>query len=161
MNYLINKGVILLALLFLNFMTACSKTGNEPLLPDVPQEEVNTDLSQAEQEVLAMLDIRDKAMIDRDIETLGSLMADDLILVHITGRQQSKAEWLEEIRSENMRYYDIKRENFKMEINGNRATATYVSVLDARIYGSRNVWRLNVTMPLEKRDGAWIWVNPW
>lgn len=62
---------------------------------------------------------------------------------------------------ENMRYYDIKRENFKMEINGNRATATYVSVLDARIHGSRNVWRLNITVLLEKRDGAWIWVNPW
>ncbi len=161
MRNLFNKSGILLTFLFLNFMVACSKTNNEPLLPDVSQEEQNSDLSQVEQEVVTMLDKRDRAMIDRDIEALGSLMADDLVLVHITGRRQSKAEWLEEIRSENMRYYDIKRENFKIEINDNRAISTYVSVLDARIYGSRNVWRLNVTMYLEKRNGAWIWVNPW
>lgn len=153
MKNLFNKSGILLTFLFLNFMVACSKTNDEPLL--------STDLSQAEQEVVAMLNKRDKVMIDRDIETLGSLMADNLVLVHITGRRQSKAEWLEEIRSENMRYYDIKRENFKVVITENRAIATYVSVLDARIYGSRNVWRLNVTTSLEKRDGAWIWVNPW
>lgn len=92
MNNLFNKSVILLTLLFLNFMAACSKTNNEPLLPDVSQEEENSDLSQVEQEVVAMLDKRDRAMIDRDIEALDSLMADNLILVHITGIRQSKDE---------------------------------------------------------------------
>ena len=142
-------------------MTACSKTGNEPLLPETPQEEVSTNLSQTQQEVKATIDKRDKAMIDKDINTMDSLMADDLILVHITGRRQTKWEWLEEIRSENMRYYDIKLENLNIEVNKNRAIATFISVLDARIYGSRNTWRLNGTMYLEKRNGAWIWVNPW
>lgn len=50
-------------------------------------------------------------MVERDIETLRSLMADDLVLVHMSGQTQSKEEWLEEIRNETMRYYSIRIEN--------------------------------------------------
>lgn len=131
-----------------------------PSRPDA-DDNLSVSTAQFEREIRELLDRRSRAMENRDIATMSRLMADDLTLVHITGRRQSKSEWLEDIRSEAMRYYDIKLENLNIRITGNRAIATYLSVLDARIYGSRNVWRLNSTMYLEKRNGTWLWVNPW
>ena len=153
----------LLAVVFSSLFTftACAKEDAEPQQPnnEDPQQE-QEDMTEQQQEIVAFLDSWAQAMVDRDVATLGSLMSDDLILVHITGATQTKQEWLDEIAAETMRYYSIRLENEVIEVSGNRASAVYISVLDARIWGSRNTWRLNVTMYMAKISGRWIRVNP-
>lgn len=165
---------IWLSLVFssLFFLSACAKEENLPLLPDENNQEQPTpgnddqdqqdpeDMTQEQQEIIVFLDRWGNAMIDRDIETLGSLMADDLILVHITGATQTKQEWLDEIAAETMRYYNIERQNQTIEVTSDRAIARYTSVIDARIWGSRNTWRLNTTMYMTKVGDNWIRTNP-
>lgn len=154
---------------FMLTCSACTQDNEESLIP--PQtdnqeqpagsNEANEgELTQEQKEIVDFIERRNKAMVERDIETLRSLMADDLVLVHMSGQTQSKEEWLEEIRNETMRYYSIRIENLHIAIDGNRATATYTSVMDARIWGSRGVWRMNSTMNLEKTENSgWLWTT--
>ena len=43
-------------------------------------------------------------LIEADTDRLNDLLADDFTAVHITGYEQSKDEWLEQIRSGRMAY---------------------------------------------------------
>ena len=46
--------------------------------------------------------------------------------------------------------------NGQQKVEGNKAECTIQTLLDARIWGSRNTWRLQQTMQLEKRNDDWI-----
>lgn len=142
-------------------ITACAGEEYAELeTPEAGQEQNKPeDMTEEEKEIMALLERRNQAMIDRDVETLSSLMADDLILTHITGATQTKQEWLDEIAAESMRYYAIEMQDLSIRISGNQATATYVSVIEARIWGSHGTWRLNSNMALNKTDKGWLWCN--
>jgi hypothetical protein len=98
-------------------------------------------------------------MIDGDTVGLNKILDAHFTLTHITGYVQPKDEWFSEIESERMKYYSYKEVNTSVEINGNKATFIGQNVLDARIWGSRNNWRLQQAMQLENRDGKWIILN--
>lgn len=95
-------------------------------------------------------------MIDRDTAGLDQILDPHFTLTHITGYVQSKEEWFSEIASERMKYYSYKEVKTSVEIKENRATFTGQNMLDARIWGSRNNWRLQQVMELENRNGKWI-----
>lgn len=85
---------LLLAFSVLFILTACAKDENLLPQPEENNQEQQDpeDMTQEQQEIIISLDRWCRAMIDKDVETLGSLMADDLILVHITGATQTKQE---------------------------------------------------------------------
>lgn len=95
-------------------------------------------------------------MIDRDTNAINKIVDADFTLTHITSYVQSKNEWFSEIESERMKYYSYKEVKTSVKIEGNSATFVGENILDARIWGSRNNWRLKQTMQLEKRNGKWI-----
>ena len=95
-------------------------------------------------------------MITRDIKAINKIIDGDFTLTHITGYVQSKNEWFSEIESEQMKYYSYKEVKTTVKINGDKATFIGQNILDARIWGTRNNWRLQQVMKLEKRDGKWI-----
>lgn len=137
----------LLAILFIA-TTACSQT----LLNPVKTMEKETD----ETQMLTMVRQIIPLMIARDTEGINKLVAEGFTLTHITGYVQSKAEWFAEIESESMKYYGYTEVKTSLKINGNKATFTGQNLLDARIWGSRNNWRLQQIMELEKRNNQWI-----
>jgi hypothetical protein len=110
-------------------------------------------------EVISLTRQLTQLMIDRNTKELNKILDPDFTLTHITGYVQSKKEWLSEIESERMKYYSYKEVKTSVEIKGNKASFTGQNVLDARIWGSRNNWRLQQTMKLENRDGKWIILN--
>ncbi len=144
------KKAILLLSMVLFFFSACESD-------EIDKPEMMT---QNQQTISAFIQKRNKAMIERDIETLSSMMDDNLILVHMSGATQTKKEWLDEIANETMRYYGIETQNLKIEIKDNHAVATYISVIDARIWGVRGTWRMNITMHLLEVENGWLWSNP-
>lgn len=155
---------------FILTCSACTQDDEETMSPPLQtdnqeqpangNEESDGETTEEQQEIADFIDRRNKAMVSRDIETLRSLMADDLVLVHMSGQTQSKEEWLEEIKNETMRYYSIEIENLRITVDGNKATATYTSIMDARIWGSRGTWRMNSTMNLEKTENrGWLWTT--
>lgn len=55
-----------------------------------------------------------------------------------------------------MKYYSSKEVNHTVKVNGNAADVVIQNLVDARIWGTRNTWRLQQKMKLEKRNGTWI-----
>jgi len=98
-------------------------------------------------------------MIERNTVELNKILDIHFTLTHITGYIQSKKEWFSEIASERMKYYSYKEVKTSVSINGSKASFIGQNLLDARIWGSRNNWRLQQVMQLEKRNGKWIVLN--
>ena len=95
-------------------------------------------------------------MIAGDTIGITSILDNGFTLTHITGYVQPKAEWLNEVAKESMKYYSVQEVNHTINVNGNIADVTIRDRVDASIWGSRNTWRLQQKMRLEKRDGNWI-----
>jgi hypothetical protein len=138
---------VLLLTILLTTTTANSQTRSKP------QTAMEID---DKSQVIALTRQLTQLMIDKDTAGLNNILDTHFTLTHITGYVQSKAEWLAEIESERMKYYAYKEVKTAVEINGNNATFTGQNLLDARIWGSRNNWRLQQKMLLEKRNGKWI-----
>jgi hypothetical protein len=100
-----------------------------------------------------------KLMIEKDTAAMNKILDAYFTLTHMTGYVQPKEEWYAEIESERMKYYSYKEVKTTVEIDGDKAKFVGQNILDARIWGTRNTWRLQQTMQLEKRNGEWIIVK--
>lgn len=110
----------------------------------------------SEAEIIALTRKLTQLMIERNTAEINRILDKDFTLTHITGYVQPKEEWFAEIEKESMKYYSYKELNTSVKINGDKAEFIGQNMLDARIWGSRNNWRLQQTMQLEKRNGKWI-----
>lgn len=147
MNSLFIK--VLLGLILLNTQIACSQTKTNQ---QSKMEVENTD----ELEILEVTRLLTQFMIEKNTEGMNKIVDADFTLTHITGYVQSKKDWFAEIATERMKYYSYQEVKTSVTIEGNKGTFVGQNVLDARIWGSRNTWRLQQKMKLEKRNGKWI-----
>ena len=142
---------LLLSLFLLNAITVCSQTSFKT--QDVMEmDKTENDKSQ----VLEVTRQLARLMIDKNTAAMNQILDAHFTLTHITEYVQSKAEWFSEIKSERMKYYSFKEVNISIKIEGDKATFVGQNLLDARIWGTRNNWRLQQKMLLEKRNGRWI-----
>lgn len=95
-------------------------------------------------------------MIDKNTVEINKILDQDFTLTHITGYVQSKEEWFSEIESERMKYYRYTEVKTSVKLDGDKAVFLGQNLLDARIFGTRNNWRLQQIMHLEKRNKKWI-----
>lgn len=101
-----------------------------------------------------------RLMIERDTEGMRAILADSMYLKHITGYRQPREEWLEEVRSESMKYYSAKEEYARtLLLDEATVQVSMAHQLDARIWGSRRVWPLKQVMTLAKRGDRWIIIS--
>ena len=121
--------------------------------------DINFSNNKDEEELKETYNMRLKAMVEQDVETLASLMDDNLILRHITGKTQTKEEWLDDIKKGNMYYIKIENTKMDIRIDGDRAIIEHTNIIEARIYGSHGTWTLNGTSYYIKRSNKWIWTN--
>ncbi|WBV53878.1 nuclear transport factor 2 family protein [Chryseobacterium gambrini] len=124
------------------------------------QNKLNTKMEQFtindEAEVLATVRMLGELMIARDTVAMNNILDEHYTLTHMTGYVQPKEEWFVEVSRESMKYYSSKEVNHTVKVNGNAADVVIQNLVDARIWGTRNTWRLQQKMKLEKRNGVWI-----
>ena len=121
------------------------------------------DLSSLTQEEFAVLRQAARyceAMTEADIDTMREIVSEDMVFTHMSGKQQTREEYFADVADGSLRYYTIGMEKPTVQVDGDRATVTYTSVLNANAYGARGTFRMKGTHHYEKRDGAWIAVNP-
>jgi ketosteroid isomerase-like protein len=94
-------------------------------------------------------------MIDADVERLGELLDENFTAIHITGYEQSKAEWLDQIRSGQMTYHDVAEQSVSVDIDGDTAILVKRNLVTATINGTRGTWPLESTTTYAKTDGVW------
>lgn len=113
-----------------------------------------------EEQIIAVYERMQQAMVDKDTDTLREMMGADTIVRHITGRTQTMDEWLSDVENEEMKYYSIEVTDPEIVIDGDTATLTCSNVIDARIYGSRGTWTLSGGAAFEKINGEWVMAHP-
>ena len=99
-------------------------------------------------------------LVSRDVERLGALLDDSFVLVHMTGRRQTKVEFLASVASGELRYYDEVEESCRAHVDGDRATCMGKSLVEASPFGMRrSTWRLQQDLDLVRRGDAWLIVR--
>ena len=101
-------------------------------------------------------------MITKDTVSLGALLSDDSVLVHMTGHRQSKGEYLREIASGVLNYYSAQTDSIDITVDGDKARLVGRSRVNAAVYGGgRHTWPLQMDSRLERIDGQWkiVWTK--
>ncbi|MBC1664166.1 nuclear transport factor 2 family protein [Listeria welshimeri] len=98
-----------------------------------------------------------QAMVAKDRNTLENLLVPDTFLIHMTGYVQPVSEWLDQIDSEEMKYYSWQESIIKdIHIEGYRASLIGQSRVKARVWGNGpTIWNLQMTVFFEKNNGEW------
>ena len=140
------KYYLFIAVCWLFSLTACAQKSTN----------MNDTVSAEETPVLAVTRQLTRLMIERDTLAMSKILDKNYTLTHMTGYEQSRAEWFAEVEKESMKYYSAQEVAHSVKITGNRAEFVQQNLVDARIWGSRNTWRLQQVFQLEKREGSWI-----
>ncbi|MBQ7547647.1 MAG: nuclear transport factor 2 family protein [Clostridia bacterium] len=97
-----------------------------------------------------------KYMIGKDADGLRRLMADDYVLMHMTGVRQSKETFLRGLLDGTFNYYAAEHDSIEATVHGDTAELIGKSRVLAAVYGGRrNSWRLRGDFTLRKENGAW------
>ena len=101
-----------------------------------------------------------EAMVRKDTATLNRVHADDFVLTHMTGMHQSKPEYIQSIANGTLNYYSAEHEQMDIKVDGNHATLTGRSRVNAAVYGGgRHTWKLQIKSKLVKTDGRWQFIE--
>ena len=120
------------------------------------------DLSTLTDEELDVLYIQAKycqAMTDADIETMREIVPEDMTFTHMSGMKQTREEYFADIADGSLNYFTIGIENPVVKVDGDRATVSFTSVLNANAYGARGTYRMKGTHHYQKQGDAWLASN--
>jgi ketosteroid isomerase-like protein len=112
-------------------------------------------------QILACEQMRCKAVMGADIETLARLVESDLVHVHVTARVNTQAEYLDGIRNRS-EYKSVTRENMKVRSYGDIAIATGILVNVHRLRNAGEDWRTTrafVTQVWKHTPSGWKQVS--
>ncbi|MBQ3302667.1 MAG: nuclear transport factor 2 family protein [Eggerthellaceae bacterium] len=112
-----------------------------------------------EQAVLDAFEAMQRAMIQKDIDAMRQLTTEDKTFTHMSGKVQTREEFFGEIANGTLNYFDYEVHDPHVTIEGDRATLTGSTTLDARVYGVSGSWTLPISAHFAKVDGCWIQCN--
>lgn len=97
-----------------------------------------------------------EASIQKDLKKLDNVLADNYILVHMTGMNQSKEDYINSVINEELKYYDAIHESIDVSIEEDKAivigkTKTLASPFEIPTFW----WRLKQEMIVKKINGEW------
>ena len=99
-------------------------------------------------------------MIEKDLEKLNELLDDSYTLTHMSGKTQTKTEYIGEIMDETLNYYESIINNPIITITENKALLKADVTLDAKVYGMKGKWTLHSEQTMEKINGKW-YLSQW
>ena len=119
------------------------------------------DFTADQEEVLErFMDFQD-AMIEKDSDKLNEIICDNYTLTHMSGKTQTKQEFIDEIIDGTLNYYKSTIDNPDIAIlEGNKAVFKADVTLDAKVYGVKGTWTLHSRQTMEKIDGKW-YISKW
>lgn len=111
-----------------------------------------------EQEIIKNLYIKlCDASITKDLETLNEILADDYKLIHMTGKIQTKKEYIESVRTEELKYYESIHESIEIKINNDEAIIIGKTKTLASPFGfKKSWWNLRQDLTIKKENNKWI-----
>ena len=89
-------------------------------------------------------------MINKDVLSLGKMLDDNFVLVHMTGLKQNKKEYLTYIKNGTLNYFSNQTENIIIETDSKFVGQSKVSA--AVFGGGKHTWNLELTIELTEND---------
>ena len=117
-------------------------------------------LNDDQEEVLERFIEFQYAMIEKDFGRLNEILDDSYTLTHMSGKTQTKTEYIGEIMDETLNYYESIINNPIITITENKALLKADVTLDAKVYGMKGKWTLHSEQTMEKIDGKW-YLSQW
>lgn len=109
-----------------------------------------------EEQVVQVVRKQIDALIQRDFSQLEKLIAPNAKFTHITGEEQTRDEWLNQMKQGRMNYLNNDEKKVIVHLTGtNQATVVMENFLEARIYGFQSTWPLRSTTKLAKIANQW------
>ena len=97
-----------------------------------------------------------EAMIAKDEIALSEVLADSFVLIHMTGMQQNKQQFIQAVLDGTLKYFSASHEHMPIELNGDAAVLTGQSYVAAAVFGGgRHNWRLQQKCSMKKINGEW------
>ena len=112
----------------------------------------------SEKEILALEDRRYAAMTGRDFGALEALLHDQLLYTHSSGVTDTKATWLDSLKSGRTRYKSAQRSDLKVRLFGDMALVTGAGHIEAEINGQPRTLKLKFLNAWVKTPQGWKFV---
>lgn len=113
-------------------------------------------LTADQEEVLERFMDFQHAMIEKDSDKLNEIICDNYTLTHMSGKTQTKQEFIDEIMDGTLNYYKSTIDNPDITIlDDNKAVFKADVTLDAKVYGMKGTWTLHSRQTMEKIGGKW------
>ena len=109
--------------------------------------------------VLSAYEAMQQAMIDKDLDAMRALTTEDKTFTHMSGKTQTREEFFGEIADGTLHYFGYTVHDPRVVIEGERATLTGSTTLEARVYGASGSWTLPTNVRFVKQNGNWIQCN--
>jgi ketosteroid isomerase-like protein len=107
-----------------------------------------------EQEIQSLEDRRYRAMVESDAKTLAELLADELVYTHSTGAVDTKASYIESIRTRSP-YRKVDRLQEAIQLYGDTAIITGHAHLHVETGGAQRILDLRHLNVWVKRPAGW------
>lgn len=118
-------------------------------------------LTDIQEEVLKRFMAFQEAMIEKNLEKLNEIICDNYTLTHMSGKTQTKQEFIDEIMNGTLNYYKSTINNPDIKVYGENKTIFKADVtLDAKVYGIKGTWTLHSQQTLEKINNKW-YISKW
>lgn len=100
------------------------------------------------------------AIIDKNEDKLKEIISDDYELIHMSGKKQSKSEFIDEIMDGTLNYYKSEIDDPTiLHDDDNNASLIADVTLTAKVYGINGKWTLNTVVGFKKIDDVWYLGN--
>lgn len=114
------------------------------------------ELTKQEEEVLKRFKEFQKAMIEKDYTKLNEIIHDNYTLTHMSGKTQTKQEYIDEIMDGTLNYYKSTINNPIISIEKDEKAVLKADVtLDAKVYGIKGTWTLHSQQSMKKINDKW------
>jgi uncharacterized protein (TIGR02246 family) len=114
-----------------------------------------SDSTKDQRAVLAVDQERTDAQIKQDAGRLDRLLGDDLTYVHASGLVQSKAEFINDLKSGKRVYKTVANSDVEVRLLQDAAVITAKSEISVSFEGKENDLSLRVIEVYAKRNGGW------
>ena len=109
-----------------------------------------------EDAIRALDDRRMTAMVDADLGALKAILHDDLTYIHTrAGEMESKAEFLDRLRTGDLDYKSLRKEDVRVRLFGSAAVVTGRVFAEVRSHGQDLSLQARFTAVYVKKGGPW------
>ena len=98
-----------------------------------------------------------RAMIEKDGAELNKLLDESFGLIHMTGMQQDKQEFIRALEKGTLNYFSEELRGTQIKVFKDFVQFTGKSLVNAAVFGGgRHTWRLQLDMKYKLINGEWL-----